>query len=90
METNDWLLVAVFIIGITALVGFFVTKTEGFGRFTTSTFLLLLVIIISALFYAADKLQSDVLANIIFAVIGFAGGLFTKKCSGSKDDQNKS
>jgi hypothetical protein len=90
METNNWLLVAIFIIGITALVGFFVTKTAGFGRFATSTFLLLLIVIISALFYAADKLQSDVLANIIFAVIGFAGGLFTKECSGGKDNQNKS
>ena len=43
MDTN-WLFVAVFIVGITALIGFFVTKTKGFGRFATSTFLLLLVV----------------------------------------------
>jgi hypothetical protein len=85
---NNWLLVSVFVIGITALLGFFITKTAGFGRFTTSTFLLLLVVIISGLFYSADKLQPDVLANIIFAVIGFAGGLFTKENSDGKNGQN--
>jgi len=79
MDTTAWLLLAVFIIGFAALIGFFVTKTKGFGRFATSTFLLLLVVIVSALLYAAGKLDGQVLANIFFAVIGFAGGLFTAK-----------
>lgn len=79
MNAKDWLLFAVFVMGIVSLIGFFATKTEGFGRFTTSTFLILLVIIISALFYAAERLDSLVFANIFFAVIGFAGGLFTGK-----------
>jgi len=78
MDTN-WLLIAIFIIGITALIGFFVTKTKGFGRFATSTFLLLLVVTITGLFYAADKITAQLLSNIFFAVIGFAGGLFTAR-----------
>jgi hypothetical protein len=78
MDTN-WLLIAVFIIGIAALTGFFVTKAAGFGKFTTSTFLLLLVVILTALFYAAGKIQPEFLSNILFAVVGFAGGLFTTK-----------
>jgi hypothetical protein len=79
MDTTAWLLLGVFVIGLVALIGFFVTKTKGFGRFTTSTFLLLLVVVISALLYAAGKLSGEILANIFFAVIGFAGGLFTGK-----------
>lgn len=76
MDTNAWLLLAVFVIGLVALVGFFFTKTKGFGLFATSTFLLLLVVVVSALLFAAGKLEVQVLANIFFAVIGFAGGLF--------------
>ncbi|HUW49556.1 MAG TPA: hypothetical protein VMV75_00925 [Sulfuricella sp.] len=79
METNSWLLISVFAIGLVALLGFFITKTKGFGRFATSTFLLLLVVVLSGLLYAANKLDCQVLANIFFAVIGFAGGLFTGK-----------
>ena len=80
MDTNcNCLIIAILsTIGIFALIGFFATKTKGFGRFTTSTFLLLLIVIMTGLFYAADKIQKDVLSNIFFAVIGFAGGLFTK------------
>lgn len=79
MEISTWLLLSIFLVGIVALVGFFVTKTKGFGRFATSSFLLLLIVILSSLLFAADKLDGQVLANIFFAVIGFAGGLFTGK-----------
>lgn len=88
MCTTEWLLLAVFIIGLIALIGFFITKTKGFGRFATSTFLLVLVVIISALLYAAGKLDSQVLANLLFAVIGFAGGLFTGKEAESPNNIN--
>ncbi|MEW5746757.1 MAG: hypothetical protein AB1805_15110 [Nitrospirota bacterium] len=79
MDITAWLLIAIFCIGIISLIGFFVTKTKGFGRFATSSFLLLLVIVVSSLFYASGKLDAQVFANILFAVIGFAGGLFTGK-----------
>jgi uncharacterized protein YebE (UPF0316 family) len=85
MEITTWLLLSIFVVGIVALVGFFVTKTKGFGRFATSSFLLLLVVIVSSLLFAADKLDGQVLANIFFAVIGFSGGLFTGKESGSSN-----
>ena len=77
MDMNSWLLLSVFVLGMASLIGFFVTKSKGFGRFATSTFLLLLVAVLSALLFAAGKLDGQVLANIFFAVIGFAGGLFT-------------
>lgn len=79
MEINTWLMLAVFAVGVSSLIGFFVTKTKGFGRFATSSLLLLLVVIISSLLYTADRLDGQVLLNIFFAVIGFSGGLFTGK-----------
>ena len=79
MTEINWLMVAIFILGVGSLVGFFITKTSGFGRFTTSTFLIILVVTISALLYSSGKLDGQVMANVLFAVFGFAGGLFTSK-----------
>ena len=79
MAEVNWLMVAIFILGAGSLVGFFITKTAGFGRFTTSTFLIILVVTISALLYSSGKLDGQIMANVLFAVFGFAGGLFTSK-----------
>jgi uncharacterized membrane protein YoaK (UPF0700 family) len=82
MNTNDcniWLLLAIFVVGTVAVIGFFFKMQRGFGKFNTSTLLLLLVVIITGLFFAADKFQPEIMANITFAIIGFAGGLFTAK-----------
>jgi len=79
MTNESWLMLSVFIIGAASLIGFFVTKTKGFGRYATSTFLILVVLVIASLLYSAGKLETQVIANILFAVIGFAGGLFTGK-----------
>lgn len=79
MDLDMWLLIGIFILGAGSLLGFFFTKTTGFGRFTTSTFLIILVVVISSLLYAAGKLEGQVMANVLFAVFGFAGGLFTSK-----------
>jgi hypothetical protein len=79
MDIDCWLMLAVFILGIGSLIGFFVTKTSGFGRFTTSTLLVILVVTVSSLLYAGGKLEGQIMANVLFAVFGFAGGLFTSK-----------
>jgi len=79
MEEQSWLIISILVIGSGSLLGFFATKTRGFGRFSTSTFLILIALIISSIFYAAGKLDGQYFANIVFAVIGFAGGLFTGK-----------
>lgn len=88
MTQELWLMLGVFIIGFIALIGFFKTKTPGYGRFATSTFLILLAVIISALLYAAGKMDGESMANILFAVIGFAGGLFTGKEQSNTDNPN--
>ena len=79
MTTNDWLILGVTVFGIAALVGIFVTKTPGFGKYSTSLLLLTLVLFTAALFFAAAKIESGLFANIVFAVAGFAGGLITGK-----------
>lgn len=79
MTTNDWLLLGISVLGIAALVGIFVTKTPGFGKYATSLLLLVLVLFIAALCFAAGKIESGVFANVLFAVAGYAGGLITGK-----------
>lgn len=78
-ECFDWLMLAVFIIGVVSLVGFFVTKEKGFGKFSTSAMLLILVVVFSGLFFSSGKIDSQVVANLLFAIIGFSGGLFAGK-----------
>ena len=79
MDSNIWLMLAIFVLGAGSLIGFFKTKTAGFGRFITSTLLIILVLTISGLLYAGGKIESQLIANVLFAVFGFAGGLFTSK-----------
>lgn len=79
MDFNVWLMGAVGGLCAVALIGFFWTKTKGYGRFATSTLLLLVVVAIATILYVGNRLEGQVLANILFAVIGFAGGLFTGK-----------
>jgi hypothetical protein len=90
LDSNNWLLlVTVSIIGVTALRGFFRTKKPGFGKFATSTLLLLLVVVLSTLLCAADKMQLGVFSNVLFAILGFAGGLFKgKENSGNESSQS--
>jgi hypothetical protein len=77
MTTNDYLIFSILLLGIIALIGIFKTKTQGFGRYSTSLIILILVLFFTALFFAAGKIESSVFANIVFSVAGFAGGLIT-------------
>ena len=40
---------------------------------------IIIVVTISSLLYAGGKLDGNVMGNVLFAVFGFAGGLFTSK-----------
>jgi hypothetical protein len=44
MNETHWLMISIFVLGAASIFGFFKTKTEGFGRFTTSTLLIILVL----------------------------------------------
>lgn len=78
MDTNAWLLIAVFVLGIVSLGGFFWTKTKGFGRYATSVLLFVLALIISALFFTAGRLDGQFMPTSCSPSL-FAGGLFTGK-----------
>lgn len=88
MNFNEWLIIFIFFIGLVALFGFLITKTKGFGQFSTSTFLILLVCIIASLMFAAGKIEVGLISNLFFSIIGFAGGLFTVKRNEASNEDN--
>ncbi len=69
------LIAALVLLGGGALFGIFRTKTQGFGRYSTSVVLLTLVLVIAATLLAVGKIEASFFINIAFAVAGFAGGL---------------
>ena len=75
METTALICTAA--LGIAALVGIFWTKTKGWGRYSTATLILVLVLFLGTSLLIIGKLEAPILGNIVFAVIGYAGGLIT-------------
>lgn len=65
------------------LIGIFRTKTPGFGRYTTSLLLLVLVVFVAALGFSAGRIEMHPFLNLLFAVAGYAGGLITARESQS-------
>lgn len=66
-------------VSIAVLVGIFKTKTPGWGRYSTSTLLLAIALFIAAFFLVIGKIEAPVFLNIMFAIIGYAGGLINGK-----------
>ena len=61
------------------IFGIFRTKKDGFGRYTTSVLVLTLVLFVAALAFVTGKVEWTPLANLLFAVTGYAGGLITAR-----------
>jgi hypothetical protein len=61
------------------LIGFFLTKSPGFGKYTTSLLLLILVAYVAASAFSIGKIEWPSLANLLFAIAGYAGGLVSPK-----------
>jgi ABC-type multidrug transport system permease subunit len=72
-------LICLTVFGVTALAGIFATKTQGFGKYTTSLLLLVLVLFLSSFFFVLGSITSTMFVNIVFAVTGFGGGLLSAK-----------
>jgi len=66
------------------LIGFFIRMSRGFGPHNTSTLVLILVLFVAVLGFVTGKFQ-DQMTNLLFAVAGYAGGLFS-----GKDDRKDS
>lgn len=78
--TNElWLALGVFLLGLPVLAGILATKTPGFGRFSTSVLLLAFAVTLAALFFAFGRIEASLFANVLFAIIGFAGGLLANR-----------
>ena len=77
MSTEVVLLLGLFSLALTVLIGFFKTKSQGFGRFSTSLLLLTAVFFVAAMLLSAGKIEAALFGHIAFAIAGFAGGLFT-------------
>ena len=73
----------VFLVFAGSIFGIFKTKTSGFGRYTTSALVLTLVLFVAAFAFVLGKVEWTPLANLLFAAIGFAGGLITAKAGES-------
>ena len=85
----DWLSISIFIIGVLVIVLFFATKKEGFGKYNTSTLLLLITFIFSTLLYVNGFIKENSFENIIFAILGFASGLFISNKDQDSDKEQK-
>ncbi len=66
-------------LGVATVIGIFSTKTPGWGRYSTSTLLLVLALFVAANFLLIGKIEASVFLNIMFAIIGYAGGLIHGK-----------
>jgi len=78
MESFDMAkLAAVFLIFAGALGGFFWTKSAGWGRYTTSVLLLILVLFVVSVGFLLGRAGSEPFLNILFAVAGYAGGVLS-------------
>jgi hypothetical protein len=66
-------------VAIVTLIGVFWTKTEGWGKYSSSTLILVLAVFITTILVVLGKLGESSFANIIFAIVGYAGGLIGSK-----------
>ncbi len=71
--------IAISVIFGGAIVGVFSTKVEGFGKYTTSVLVLILALFAASLAFAVGKIEAQPFVSLLFAAIGFAGGLVAKK-----------
>jgi FtsH-binding integral membrane protein len=71
--------VAISVIFGGAMVGVFFTKIEGFGKYTTSLLVLILALFVGSLAFAIGKIESQPFMSLLFAVVGYAGGLIVGK-----------
>ena len=82
-EYLPWGILFIFFV---VVIGIFQNKTPGFGKYTTSALIFTIVLFVAAMAFFTDRLEWAPLANILFAALGFAGGLVTTKIAGKGDD----
>jgi hypothetical protein len=66
-------------VGLGAVTGVLVTKTAGWGKYSSSTLLLTLALFVAAILLVVGKLEPSSFSNVLFAIVGYAGGLIASK-----------
>ncbi len=87
----DNLIIGVLVLGIFlfTLCRFFNTKLPGYGPFNASTLLITLALMVALASFLVDGVTGDDITKIVFAVIGFAGGLFASKIEKKPEETPK-
>ena len=75
MENLMWPIIGLTIFSVSTMLGIFLTKAPGFGKYSVSVIILLVITFIAAYFLLFGLITSSIFANVIFAVAGYAGGL---------------
>jgi hypothetical protein len=60
MDFQNTTLIATAVVFSLALIGFFVTKSEGYGKYTAATLLFILVLFLSAMAFFEGKVESSI------------------------------
>lgn len=79
MDTTALQIIGLTVFAVATMIGIFITKTPGFGKYSTSVVLLSVVVFVASFFLLFGTISSQVFVNILFAVAGFAGGLINAK-----------
>jgi Ca2+/Na+ antiporter len=80
-KVGNFMQLGILIVFAVAIVGIFWTKTKGFGKYTTSSLVLTLVLFVAAMAFFQGRVEWAPLANLLFAVAGYAGGLIAAKAN---------
>jgi hypothetical protein len=75
MEKETVVVICVSAVAIVSLIGVFWTKTAGWGKYSSSTLILVLAVFISTILLVLGKLAESSFVNVLFAIVGYAGGL---------------
>jgi hypothetical protein len=72
-------LICLTVLGLVTVCGIFKTKTAGWGRYSSSLLIFAVALFIAASLVIINKLEGSWFLNILFAVVGYAGGLLTTR-----------
>ena len=61
------------------LIGFFLTKNKGWGRYTSALLLLLLVLFVAGLAFSMGRIDWPDISGLLLAIAGYAAGLVSPK-----------
>jgi len=79
MDREAVTIICLSLLAIATVIGVLWTKTPGWGKYSSSTLILTLALFIATILLVLGKLEGSSFANILFAIIGYAGGLIASK-----------